>query len=131
MGGGPAGYEAALVAAQHHSEVTVVERDGMGGACAALISILEFGRMGAADSELLIILAGLYLAFAPGKQVERALLEGERARLMRELVAIEERRRSGKAKAKDAERRPALVAELERVLATLDEAPGGGQGAAA
>jgi hypothetical protein len=79
----------------------------------------------------LIILAGLYLAFAPGKQVERALLEGERARLMRELVAIEERRRSGKAKAKDAERRPALVAELERVLATLDEAPGGGQGAAA
>jgi hypothetical protein len=79
----------------------------------------------------LIILAGLYLAFAPGRQVERALLEGERARLMRELVAIEERRRSGKAKAKDAERRPALVAELERVLASLDEAPGGGQGAAA
>ncbi|RTL62178.1 MAG: NAD(P)H-quinone dehydrogenase [Pseudonocardiaceae bacterium] len=33
MGGGPAGYEAALVAAQHGSEVTVVERDGMGGAC--------------------------------------------------------------------------------------------------
>ena len=33
IGGGPAGYEAALVAAQHGSEVTVVERDGMGGAC--------------------------------------------------------------------------------------------------
>jgi dihydrolipoamide dehydrogenase len=33
MGGGPAGYEAALVAAQHGSDVTVVERDGMGGAC--------------------------------------------------------------------------------------------------
>ncbi|MDQ4116169.1 MAG: NAD(P)H-quinone dehydrogenase [Actinomycetota bacterium] len=33
MGGGPAGYEAALVAAQHGSEVTVVEREGMGGAC--------------------------------------------------------------------------------------------------
>jgi pyruvate/2-oxoglutarate dehydrogenase complex dihydrolipoamide dehydrogenase (E3) component len=33
MGGGPAGYEAALVAAQHGAEVTVVERDGMGGAC--------------------------------------------------------------------------------------------------
>ena len=29
----PAGYEAALVAAQHGSDVTVVERDGMGGAC--------------------------------------------------------------------------------------------------
>lgn len=78
-----------------------------------------------------IILVGLFIAFSPGKQVERALLEGERARLMRELVAIEERRRAGKAKAKDAERRPGLVAELERVLAALDEAPGGGQGAAA
>jgi dihydrolipoamide dehydrogenase len=33
MGGGPAGYEAALVAAQHGSDVTVVERAGMGGAC--------------------------------------------------------------------------------------------------
>ena len=33
MGGGPAGYEAALVAAQNGGDVTVVERDGMGGAC--------------------------------------------------------------------------------------------------
>ncbi|WP_236795684.1 NAD(P)H-quinone dehydrogenase [Amycolatopsis sp. GM8] len=33
MGGGPAGYEAALVAAQHGANVTVVERDGLGGAC--------------------------------------------------------------------------------------------------
>ncbi|HEY0638469.1 MAG TPA: NAD(P)H-quinone dehydrogenase [Pseudonocardiaceae bacterium] len=33
MGGGPAGYEAALVAAQHGAEVTVVEADGLGGAC--------------------------------------------------------------------------------------------------
>ncbi|PRY43782.1 NAD(P)H-quinone dehydrogenase [Umezawaea tangerina] len=33
MGGGPAGYEAALVAAQHGAEVTVVETDGVGGAC--------------------------------------------------------------------------------------------------
>jgi len=33
MGGGPAGYESALVAAQHGADVTIVERDGMGGAC--------------------------------------------------------------------------------------------------
>jgi NAD(P)H dehydrogenase (quinone) len=33
MGGGPAGYEAALVATQLGADVTVVERDGMGGAC--------------------------------------------------------------------------------------------------
>jgi dihydrolipoamide dehydrogenase len=33
IGGGPGGYEAALVAAQFGAEVTLVERDGMGGAC--------------------------------------------------------------------------------------------------
>lgn len=33
VGGGPAGYEAALVAAQLGAEVTVVDRDGPGGAC--------------------------------------------------------------------------------------------------
>src|SRR5687768_5590393 len=32
IGGGPAGYEAALVAAQLGAEVTVIERDGLGGA---------------------------------------------------------------------------------------------------
>jgi pyruvate/2-oxoglutarate dehydrogenase complex dihydrolipoamide dehydrogenase (E3) component len=33
IGGGPAGYEAALVAAQLDADVTVVEDDGYGGAC--------------------------------------------------------------------------------------------------
>jgi dihydrolipoamide dehydrogenase len=33
IGGGPAGYEAALVAAQLGADVTVIERDGPGGAC--------------------------------------------------------------------------------------------------
>lgn len=33
MGGGPAGYEAALVAAQYGADVTVVEREGAGGGC--------------------------------------------------------------------------------------------------
>ncbi|MBB5624757.1 NAD(P)H-quinone dehydrogenase [Sphaerisporangium krabiense] len=33
IGGGPGGYEAALVAAQLGAEVTVVEQDGPGGAC--------------------------------------------------------------------------------------------------
>jgi NAD(P)H dehydrogenase (quinone) len=33
IGGGPAGYEAALVAAQLRADVTVVEADGAGGAC--------------------------------------------------------------------------------------------------
>lgn len=33
IGGGPAGYEAALVAAQLGAAVSIVERDGLGGAC--------------------------------------------------------------------------------------------------
>ena len=33
IGGGPAGYEAALVAAARGAEVTIVDADGMGGAC--------------------------------------------------------------------------------------------------
>jgi NAD(P)H dehydrogenase (quinone) len=33
VGGGPAGYESALVAAQLGADVTVVDRDGIGGSC--------------------------------------------------------------------------------------------------
>src|SRR3954452_7946860 len=33
VGGGPGGYEAALVAAQLGADVTVIEREGLGGAC--------------------------------------------------------------------------------------------------
>ncbi|MGJ0119160.1 NAD(P)H-quinone dehydrogenase [Williamsia sp. MIQD14] len=33
IGGGPAGYEAALVAAAYGAEVTVIDADGIGGAC--------------------------------------------------------------------------------------------------
>ncbi|HJQ43850.1 MAG TPA: NAD(P)H-quinone dehydrogenase [Jatrophihabitantaceae bacterium] len=33
VGGGPAGYESALVAAQLGADVTVIDRDGIGGAC--------------------------------------------------------------------------------------------------
>src|SRR5687767_6229167 len=33
VGGGPAGYESALVAAQLGADVTVVDSDGLGGAC--------------------------------------------------------------------------------------------------
>lgn len=33
MGGGPAGYEAALVATQYGADVTLIEQEGVGGAC--------------------------------------------------------------------------------------------------
>jgi len=79
---------------------------------------------------VLILGFGVYAsrgASAPAREA----LEQERARLLRDLVEIEQRRRAGQPRAKDAEREPRLVAELERVMASLDAAPGGGQGAAA
>ena len=50
LGGGPGGYEAALVAAQLGARVTVVDSDGLGGAAVltdcvpskALISVADF-----------------------------------------------------------------------------------------
>lgn len=39
IGGGPAGYESALVAAQLGAEVTVVDRDGVGGSCVLTDSV--------------------------------------------------------------------------------------------
>src|SRR3954451_18955030 len=33
LGGGPGGYEAALVASQLGADVVVIDRDGLGGAC--------------------------------------------------------------------------------------------------
>jgi NAD(P)H dehydrogenase (quinone) len=56
LGGGPGGYEAALVAAQLGAEVTVVERDGLGGACVltdcvpSKTLIASSGMMAALDS---------------------------------------------------------------------------------
>jgi pyruvate/2-oxoglutarate dehydrogenase complex dihydrolipoamide dehydrogenase (E3) component len=71
VGGGPAGYEAALVAVELGAEVTVVDRDGLGGACVltdcvpsktliataeAMTGLAESGRLGvrlyAADGRL-------------------------------------------------------------------------------
>jgi hypothetical protein len=114
---------------------------GSGGRLAANSElVVEMSNLPAHDMTLrwlavalagVIVAVGAYVAFSPKGKPPRAALEDERARLMRELVAMEERRRAGRPKAKDADRRPAVMAELERVLAALDEAPGGGQGAAA
>src|SRR3712207_9593490 len=67
IGGGPAGYEAALVAAQLGAEVTVVERDGIGGAsvltdcvpskafiasAGAMTSVRDSAALGVQGSEL-------------------------------------------------------------------------------
>jgi hypothetical protein len=78
-----------------------------------------------------ILAFGLLWALKPVRDASTAELVKDRDRLMRELVAIEERRAEGRPKTKDAERRPALVAELERVLAAIEQSAEGGQGAAA
>ena len=39
LGGGPAGYEAALVAAHRGASVTVVDREGAGGSCVLTDSV--------------------------------------------------------------------------------------------
>jgi hypothetical protein len=74
---------------------------------------------------------GLLWALKPSADPSAAELQKDRERLMRELVGIEERRASGRAKARDIERRPIVMAELERVLAAIEQSAEGGRGAAA
>jgi pyruvate/2-oxoglutarate dehydrogenase complex dihydrolipoamide dehydrogenase (E3) component len=56
LGGGPGGYEAALVAAQLGARVTVVEADGLGGAC--VLTDCVPSKTLIATSETMGILAG-------------------------------------------------------------------------
>ncbi|MEO6714420.1 MAG: NAD(P)H-quinone dehydrogenase [Mycobacteriales bacterium] len=56
LGGGPAGYEAALVAAQLGAQVTVVDRDGLGGSC--VLTDCVPSKTLIATSELMEQLAG-------------------------------------------------------------------------
>jgi len=56
LGGGPGGYEAALVAAQLGAQVTVVEADGLGGAC--VLTDCVPSKTLIATSETMGILAG-------------------------------------------------------------------------
>jgi NAD(P)H dehydrogenase (quinone) len=78
IGGGPGGYEAALVAAQLGAEVTVVERDGLGGACVltdcvpSKTLIATSGTMAALEGS-----AGLGIRITTGRNVA-ALLDAPR-----------------------------------------------------
>ena len=66
VGGGPGGYEAALVAAQLGAEVTVVDRDGLGGSAVltdcvpskTLIATAEVMTAPPSSGELGVRLAG-------------------------------------------------------------------------
>jgi dihydrolipoamide dehydrogenase len=66
VGGGPGGYEAALVAAQLGADVTVVDRDGLGGSCVltdcvpskTLIATSEVMTLAADSGELGVRISG-------------------------------------------------------------------------
>jgi dihydrolipoamide dehydrogenase len=78
LGGGPGGYEAALVAAQLGASVTVVDRDGLGGAAVltdcvpskALISTADFRSQFETASVL-----GLHLEDHEGDEVSDSVAE--------------------------------------------------------
>jgi len=67
LGGGPGGYEAALVAAQLGAEVVVVERDGLGGACVLTDCV---------PSKTLVATSDAMTAFASSEQLGVRLRAG-------------------------------------------------------
>jgi NAD(P)H dehydrogenase (quinone) len=96
MGGGPGGYEAALVAAQLGAQVTVVDRDGLGGACVltdcvpSKTLIATSGMMAALDgaADLGIGPAALAEVDAPRLYARvRALARAQSADVTRRLAA--------------------------------------------
>jgi dihydrolipoamide dehydrogenase len=93
LGGGPGGYEAALVAAHLGAEVTVVERDGLGGAAVltdcvpskTLISTADYMSEFETAAEL-----GVHLEDAEGDEVADAVAElGEVNRRVLSLAAAQ------------------------------------------
>jgi len=103
LGGGPGGYEAALVAAQLDAEVTVVDRDGIGGAAVLTDCV---------PSKTLVATAALMIA------VEEAAELGVRAasEVRADLEVVNRRvTRLAQAQSGDVARR--LAAEGVRVLA--------------
>jgi pyruvate/2-oxoglutarate dehydrogenase complex dihydrolipoamide dehydrogenase (E3) component len=103
VGGGPGGYEAALVAAQFGADVTVVERDGLGGACVltdcvpskTLIATADvMADVDSADRVGVRVPAGTGLDLAAVEHRVRALARAQSAdvetRLRREGVSVVE-----------------------------------------
>ena len=87
LGGGPGGYEAALVAAQLGAKVTVVDCDGVGGS--AVLTDCVPSKTLIATSELMTELAG-----APELGVGFEDQEGDAAALETGLAALLRNRRS-------------------------------------
>jgi hypothetical protein len=86
-------------------------------------SVPRYSALGLA---LAIALFGLWLALpgATGSREHHTRLVARRDVLLAELAHIEERSRAGRETAKDATRRPRVIAELEQIYGELDESPG-------
>jgi NAD(P)H dehydrogenase (quinone) len=77
IGGGPGGYEAALVAAQLGAEVTVIERDGLGGAC-VLTDCVPSKTLIATSGAMTAIEGSAALGIRPHDGNEPALIDAPR-----------------------------------------------------
>ncbi|MEN3360107.1 MAG: hypothetical protein V7637_4089 [Mycobacteriales bacterium] len=103
LGGGPAGYEAALVAAQLRADVTVVERDGLGGACVlsdcvpsktfiatseTMTTLRSAGALGVRTTESRDIMVDVPLVHRRVKDLALAQSEDVRRRLAAEGVRL-------------------------------------------
>ena len=65
LGGGPGGYEAALVAAQLGAQVTVVDSDGLGGAC-VLTDCVPSKTLIATSTTMSVVYGAEYLGIRVG-----------------------------------------------------------------
>jgi NAD(P)H dehydrogenase (quinone) len=100
IGGGPAGYEAALVAVELGAQVTLIDRDGLGGACVltdcvpskALIATSDKVGIFAAAPELGVHTADVHVDFVAMNRRIRDLAHQQSvdigARLLREGITV-------------------------------------------
>jgi dihydrolipoamide dehydrogenase len=72
IGGGPGGYEAALVAAQLGADVTIVERDGIGGAAVLTDCVPSKALVATAEHRSGLGVAGRLGLHAPGPDGDEA-----------------------------------------------------------
>src|ERR1700712_5664203 len=73
IGGGPAGYEAALVAAQYGAEVTLIETDGIGGNCVLYDCVPSKTFIASAGARSAVREAGALGVAVSGKNVKMNL----------------------------------------------------------